>query len=294
MSQHAFTRRGFLRLFSLMAGMGALSGVGGLYAWQVEPYRLKVEQVPVRLPRLSDAAEGLRLVQLSDIHLGPYVSLDHVATAVQTAVALQPDLFVLTGDFVSGSAAHLKPAIDLLRLLRAPLGTYAVLGNHDHWANPGAIRRYLSEAHIRVLSNQSVRLMGKGGGLWLAGVDDVWERQDDLRATLADVPARACVLALVHEPDFVDESARAGIALQLSGHSHGGQVRLPLIGAPVLPYLGRRYPIGLQRAGNTWVYTSRGIGVIYPPIRLNCPPEITLLTLHPDGADQSPSGSTGE
>ncbi len=283
MSRHTSTRREFLRLFSLAAGMGALSGMGGLYAWQVEPYWLRVERVSVRLPRLPGAAEGLRIVQLSDIHLGPYVTLDHVATAVQMAAALQPDLFVLTGDFVSGSAAYLKPAIELLRLLRAPLGTYAVLGNHDHWTNPSAIRRHLSEAHVQVLSNRSVRLVGGDEGLWLAGVDDVWERRDDLHAALADVPAKACVLALVHEPDFADESAQAGIALQLSGHSHGGQVRLPVIGAPVLPHLGRRYPIGLQRASSTWVYTSRGIGVIYPPIRLNCPPEVTFLTLHSDG-----------
>jgi predicted MPP superfamily phosphohydrolase len=246
----------------------------------VEPYWLKVEQVSVSLPHLPEGAEGLRIVQLSDLHLGPYVSLDHVATAIQTAITLQPDLFVLTGDFVSRSAAYLKPAVDLLRMLHAPLGTYAVLGNHDHWTNPHAIQKYLIEGHVQVLSNRALRLADEGRGLWLAGVDDVWERRDDLHTALADVPAEACVLALVHEPDFVEKSAQAGITLQLSGHSHGGQVRLPLIGALVLPYLGRRYPIGLQRAGDTWVYTSRGIGVIYPPIRLNCPPEITLLTLH--------------
>ena len=280
MLQRLYTRRELLRPFSLAAGMGALSGIGGLYAWQVEPYWLKVEQVSVSLPHLPEGAERLRIVQLSDLHLGPYVSLDHVATAIQIANTFQPDLFVLTGDFVSRSATYLKPAIDLLRMLRAPLGTYAVLGNHDHWTDPYAIQRYLNEGHVQVLSNRAVHLVEGDRGLWLAGVDDVWERRDDLYAALVDVPAEACVIALVHEPDFVEKSAQAGITLQLSGHSHGGQVRLPLIGALVLPYLGRRYPIGLQRAGDTWVYTSRGIGVIYPPIRLNCPPEITLLTFH--------------
>jgi predicted MPP superfamily phosphohydrolase len=114
----------------------------------------------------------------------------------------------------------------------------------------------------------------------LDGLDDVWESKQDPRAALAGTPADECKLLLVHEPDYADEAARYPVDLQLSGHSHGGQINLPYYGPPVLPYLGQKYPAGLYQVGKLAVYTNRGIGVIAPPIRLNCPPEVTLLTLH--------------
>jgi predicted MPP superfamily phosphohydrolase len=115
--------------------------------------------------------------------------------------------------------------------------------------------------------------------LTLVGLDDVWERKHDLRAALAGVPDDECKLLLVHEPDYADEAAHYPVDLQLSGHSHGGQINLPGYGRPVLPYLGQKYPAGLYQVGLMALYTNRGIGVISPPVRFNCPPEVTLLTL---------------
>ncbi|HRI56635.1 MAG TPA: metallophosphoesterase, partial [Anaerolineae bacterium] len=140
--------------------------------------------------------------------------------------------------------------------------------------------RVLAEAGVTLLLNQAVRLE-TDAPLWLAGLDDVWERKHDMAAALAGAPDDECKLLLVHEPDYADEAARYPVDLQLSGHSHGGQINLPGYGRPVLPYLGRKYPAGLYQVGPLALYTNRGIGVIAPPVRFNCPPEVTLLTLHP-------------
>jgi predicted MPP superfamily phosphohydrolase len=166
--------------------------------------------------------------------------------------------------------------------LRARHGVYAVLGNHDYWCgDPEAVTDSLKRAGVQVLVNRSARLSTRGVEWSLAGVDDVWGGKPDLDKALQDLPPNSFHLLLCHAPDFADKAAERGVPLQLSGHSHGGQVRVPGVGALVLPKYGRRYASGLQRlaAGTTQVYTNVGLGVIFPPLRVNCPPEITLLTL---------------
>jgi hypothetical protein len=153
-----------------------------------------------------------------------------------------------------------------------------VLGNHDHWEGAALAARVLAEAGVTLLVNQALRL-DVDAPLWLVGLDDVWERKHDLSAALAGTPDDECKLLLVHEPDYADRAASFPVDLQLSGHSHGGQINLPRYGRPVLPYLGQKYPAGLYRVGQMSLYTNRGIGVISPPVRFNCPPEVTLLTL---------------
>jgi predicted MPP superfamily phosphohydrolase len=163
---------------------------------------------------------------------------------------------------------------------------YAVPGNHDYWTDIDQVAAELGAAGLTLLRNESRRLEAADGAdaaLWLVGLDDVMERHHDLEAALAGVPVDEPVLLLVHEPDFADEAARAPhhLVLQLSGHSHGGQVNLPILGRPVLPWLGRKYPAGLRSVTGSGlqVYTNRGIGLIAPPLRFNCRPEVTLLTL---------------
>jgi predicted MPP superfamily phosphohydrolase len=229
------------------------------------------------------ALAGLKVGHLSDLHWGPYAGRDEVRTAVETTNSLAPDLIVVTGDFVLHSAEYAVPCARELSALRAPLGVYTVPGNHDYWTDIGTVLKELTSAGLVVLRNSSFRIMSHGASLWIVGIDDVWEQHDDLEAGLDGVPTDEPVLLMVHEPDFADQAARAPhrIFLQLSGHSHGGQVRLPLLGRPILPWLGRRYPAGLQDVPNSalQVYTSRGIGVIEPPVRVNCRPEVALLTL---------------
>lgn len=275
------TRRAFLRR-TLVAGLGlGLAGAGcGAYARLLEPRWFDVEQVSLLLPRLPRSLDGFTVAHLSDLHVGPYLGPEELAHAIEMVQGLSPQLVVISGDFVSRGDEWMRE--ELLRPLAdldAPAGVFAVLGNHDHWTDPIWVAATAQRMGITVLSNSARNLSDAGNGLWLVGLDDIWIGAGDLDRGLAGVPDSSCRLLIVHEPDFADKSSRRSIDLQLSGHSHGGQVRLPLIGAPLLPLWARKYPIGLQRVQDTWVYTNRGLGVVDPPVRLNCRPEITLLTL---------------
>jgi len=273
------TRRKFLRL-AAAAGveLGAFV-LGGIYA-AVEPRWLAVERVTIRLANLPDALRGLTIAQISDLHYGLFSNASNTAQAVSAVLALNPDLIVVTGDYVLVSANHAGPCAAELARLRAPLGVFTILGNHDHWTDAAVVSRALMEAGLPLLRNEGRLIEANGGAFWLAGVDDVWERHADLDAAMKGAPQDVIKILLAHEPDYADEVATDGrVSLQLSGHSHGGQVRLPFLGAPVLPYLAHKYPYGLRRVGTMWLYTNRGIGVIAPPIRFNCRPEATLITL---------------
>lgn len=155
----------------------------------------------------------------------------------------------------------------------------AVLGNHDCWNDAGIVAGSLKDRGITVLRNQAVAIERGRERIWIAGTGDAIVEDVDLPGALKPVPAGECTVLLAHEPDFADHAAGYDIDLQLSGHSHGGQVRLPGIGALILPELAKKYPEGLNRIRNLQLYTNRGLGVISPPVRLNCPPEITFLSL---------------
>ena len=280
------SRRQFLKTAISAAGALAVMGIG-FDALSAEPHHAVVENVQVRLPNLSDAFRGFRIAQLSDIHFGPYIGDRVVQNAVDVISSLQPDLVVLTGDFVSHplymghgieGAWNAAPCGEILRQLSSTR-MLAVLGNHDHWNDAGIVTNALRRNHIEVLRNQSTAIERKGERLWIAGVDDVLARTNDLGKTLRGLPASEPIVLLAHEPDYADHAANFPVHLQLSGHSHGGQVRIPGIGAPILPAMGTKYPMGLAQVGKLQVYTNRGLGVITPPVRFNCPPEITLITL---------------
>jgi predicted MPP superfamily phosphohydrolase len=163
--------------------------------------------------------------------------------------------------------------------MTAPQGLWAVLGNHDDLTDPKHVTRALQAENIQVLANQSQAIERNGARFWLAGVDDVLSGTADLSKTLRRVPAGEPVILLAHEPDFADEAARFPIDLQLSGHSHGGQVRIPLLPPLYLPPMARKYVLGTYHVGPLTLYTTAGLGTVGVPMRLNCPPEITLLTL---------------
>ncbi|MGH9600920.1 MAG: metallophosphoesterase [Terriglobales bacterium] len=267
----------------------ALGAAAAGYGFLIEPRRIVIERIEMRLRRLPGEFDGFRIAQISDIHYGPFMSSDFVRKAVEEINQLRPDLVALTGDFISrplgknngreGAEMHAPPCADALHGLRPAYGSYAVLGNHDHWNHPGIVKDSLETTGFPVLVNQAVALEKDNARLWLLGVDDVMENKADLEKALKRVAASEATLLLAHEPDFADHAAKFPIDLQLSGHSHGGQVRIPWLGAPVLPLLGKKYPMGRYRVGNLQLYTNRGFGVINPPVRFNCPPEITLVTL---------------
>lgn len=275
------SRREFLKTsLGVTLGMTAL-GAGGLaYARTVEPGWIDITQLRLRLPRLSPAFHGYRLVQISDIHMDYWMTRERLAGVVRLVNDQRPDLVAITGDFVThGYRRRAENLEGPLRSLRARDGAVAVLGNHDHWSSPAFVRSVISNSGIVNVSNR-IRTVQRGRDvLHVAGVDDHWEGQDRLDLVLDHLPPEGAAILLAHEPDFADISAAARrFDLQISGHSHGGQVRLPLLGAPILPPYGRKYPLGLYRVTGMLLYTNRGVGMLRPHIRLNCRPEITVYT----------------
>ncbi len=278
--------------------MGAAAAGGavvtGADATIFEPNEPEVVRVKIAMPRLPDAFDGMTIVQLSDFHYNDICAIP-IRKAVAVTQKLQPHLVVLTGDFVTVSmwsnfargkqqaARSADPCAKVLRELHPPLGMVAVLGNHDVDSDHRWITEIIESNGIPVLRNRSIPIENGRERIWLAGIDDALEGKPDLNLTLRSVPPNEPVILLAHEPDYADEAMRHPIDLQLSGHSHGGQIWLPGIGAPWLPPLGRQYPRGLRKVGNMMLYTNIGLGTIRMPVRLNCPPEITLLTLSKEG-----------
>lgn len=277
-------RRGFLKATAGLTVLGVAGAVGGVgsyeYGVQLAAKWLTVERVEIPLKNLKPALEGLKIVQLSDLHLYPYTQLDLIQQAIQTTNALNPDVVVLTGDYVLSTAEAIFDLAPTLSSLNARYGVFSILGNHDLWTNADVIRAGFAANGLPVLHNEGIDLDIGGELLYLAGVDDGWSGQPDLKTALNKHRGEIPVILLAHEPDLADQFAGDGrVSLQLSGHSHGGQVRVPGLGALVLPHLGQKYDQGLNRVNDMWVYTNRGLGVIPPPVRLNCRPEITEITL---------------
>jgi hypothetical protein len=262
------------------APMGVAWGTAGLigltYATMIEPRIPVLEKVTLHLPHLPPGLDGLRIGQLTDMHLGYLHCYENTRWAAWQIMREQPDLIAITGDFVSFHSAIAKLP-EVLHMLRAPLGVYAITGNHDHWEGVEEIREQVEALGIPLLMNANLPLSWRGATFWLAGIDDMWYGVPDLHATLAGIPDDAFTIMLAHEPDFADVIARRNVQLQLSGHTHGGHIDMPLLGAPCLPHHGLQYVKGLQQVGPMQLYVSRGLGGF--PLRFNCPPEVTLITL---------------
>ena len=277
--RQVITRRSFLKLTGAItfAALGALTTYSLLSNEADSPV---VERVQIPIPNLPAALEGFRIAQISDIHLYPFTTIELVDLAVQMANRLEPDLTVLTGDYVWH---HTEPIFDLvpsLAQLNAKHGVYAILGNHDLWTDVKVVTQAFERERLPLLVNQGMAISVGKETLYLAGLDDGWSGKPDLAAALADWSQDDITVLLMHEPDLAPRyAADKRIHLQLSGHSHGGQVRLPFYGALVLPYLSWKYPMGLYNIDGMWLYTNRGLGTTNVPVRVNCAPEITELTL---------------
>ena len=254
------------------------STTGGLYAAWLEPQWIAAESVELKLRRLPPALDGFRIVQLTDLHFDTTPE-DTLVSAVEAANRLDADVVVLTGDYVTSSLAGFDRCAREVGRLRAKQGVIGVLGNHDWWSGEDVVTDALAAQGVSILINQPAPIERDGARLWIVGVDSLWEQHADIERALHGVPAGEAKVLLVHEPDFADVARQYPIDVQLSGHTHGGQVRLPFVGPLRLPRHGRKYPIGLRRAGALQVYTSRGVGMAPPAVRFNCRPEVTLFTL---------------
>lgn len=261
--------------------LAALGGALGVSYGLIEARWLGVNRVTLTVPNLPAAFRGKRVAFLADLHHGPYVPLSYVRHAVDMTNALNPDLIALGGDYPYLSTEYVAPCIHELGRLRAPLGVYAVLGNHDHYSGRQPyVSTALLEAGIPELTNRGLWIEADGARVWLCGVGDYWRDTQDLPAALNGTRMGDAVILLSHNPDYVEEIEDARVGLVLAGHTHGGQVNLPGIGAPVVPSLyGQKYAHGLVQGPVTQVFVTRGVGTIRPPVRFCCKPEIVLATL---------------
>ena len=274
--------------------MRFLLGAGGLvaapfalraYARNVEPRILVTEHVAVQSSRIPAALDGVRIGLLSDFHLGNGVDEARIEQSVAQLNALKPDIALLGGDYVHRWGLGAKAA-HALRDLYAPLGVFAVLGNHDYWNNPRQLSQTMSAEFaqakfpFKLMRNESYQLNINNTALHIVGVDNVTVNRHDFAKAVQGVPKNEAAVLLVHEPDIADEAAAAHpFALQVSGHSHGGQVRIPFVHPWWTPTFARKYIAGLFIVNEMQLYVTRGIGMSWMPMRFLCPPEVTLMTL---------------
>ncbi len=245
--------------------------------------RLVVERLDVPLDGLAPPFDGYRIAFLTDLHLSATVPAWYLARAVDAALALRPDLVLLGGDYLSHSVRHAPRLGDVLRPLAAPDGVFGVLGNHDHYVGAAYVREALRQAGVTELRNASVVLHRGAASLAVGGVGELRWDAIDFDAVFAGIGAQVPRVAVSHDPDvFAYWPADRRLDLMLSGHTHGGQAHLPLLGPPYVPsQFGYRYLAGTVREGRRRLYVSRGVGAITAPFRWRCPPEVTLVVLHP-------------
>jgi predicted MPP superfamily phosphohydrolase len=285
-SDDRFSRRDFLKLagYSLLVGSFTLFG-GVEYSTKIEPAWLDVNRLSLRLPRLDPAFAGFRLVQISDIHMGGWMNRERLDRVVEAILAESPDLVVITGDYLLGHGwdeareQALEDVAEALKPLIESSAVLTVMGNHDHWTDVQKIRSRLSQAEVADISNSVYSLRRGDNSFHICGVDDVYEGLDRMEDVLSQLPENGAAILLCHEPDFADTSAATDrFDLQISGHSHGGQVVLPFMGPINTPRHAHKYPLGMYQVGNMMQYTNRGVGMARIAIRFNCRPEITVFT----------------
>ncbi len=242
-----------------------------------EANSLSLERVEIFLKRLPQKLDGLKIIHLSDTHHSPLTSLEHIKRTVKIANRLKPDIFLLTGDYVSHEREYIAPVAAELGKLKAKYGVYACLGNHDHWTDADLVTHLFRGEGINVLVNEGLRFEARGSSFWLAGVDDYMVGKTDVPAALRGSFPDEMKILLAHNPIIFREAARSGVDLTLSGHTHGGQIKLRDKEKRILPQ--RRLKAGLHKRRNAQVYITRGIGTVVVPMRYQCPPEISLLEL---------------
>ncbi len=272
----------------LQLGTGSVAAAilgSAINAVAIEPRWLDVTSPAVQIADLPTCWEGTRIAHLTDLHIGRLVSLDYIGRVVDVANAACPDIVVLTGDLVTNATGLSDDIWPVLAGLNARDGKYAVLGNHDHWSNGPLIIRGLSEAGFTILTNASRLLTRNGEPLCIAGVDDLLAGRPNIALALTDVErtrehARTPRIVLCHNPDYAEMLPPVPhVDLMLSGHTHGGQIKLPAGPRPKLPIRHAKYAAGLVRGPRCQVYVSVGLGMVGVPVRFNCRPELALITL---------------
>ncbi len=257
-----------------------------IWAFVIEPSRLILRETRIDLPAWPAGFKGLRIAVISDLHAGaPYIKLDKIHRVVEMTNAARPDLILLPGDFViqdviGGSFMEPEIMASALSGFRARFGTFATLGNHDWWYNGSRVKKALESAGITVLENDAAKIESDGALIWVVGIGDKWEGKPNIGSALARVDGGAPIIAFTHNPDIFP-SIPAKVTLTVSGHTHGGQVALPILGRLIVPSeFGERYAIGHIVEGPKHLFVTSGIGTSILPVRFRVPPEISLLTIN--------------
>lgn len=242
-----------------------------------EANTLTLERIEITLDRLPKKLDGLKCVHLSDIHHSPLTDIKHIERAVKFANRLKPDIVLLTGDYVSHESDYIAPVAETLAKLRSPMGTFACLGNHDHWTDAAMVTELFRGEGITMLVNEGLRIGSNGASFWLAGVDDHMVGQTDVVAALKGSFPDEVKILLAHNPVIFRQAAKKRVDLTLSGHTHGGQIKLRDNEKRIIRR--RKLSSGLHERDSSQIYITRGIGTVVLPVRYQCPPEISLLTL---------------
>ncbi len=274
------TRR---RLLKIIAGSVTAAGLGGsLYSYFIEPYWLAVERHRLKFEKKRNPPSGLRILHLTDLHRSDIVPESYLRECIARANALKPDIVLLTGDYITWETKWAQSVGEILGPLKAGLGVFASLGNHDggDWAGFSAetVTRHLERAGVRVLVNESVRLSHGSVPFAIVGLGDLWAGNFDSKAAFNGAKPEEFTIALSHNPDTISSLRDTCADLILSGHTHGGQVCVPLFGPPILPVDNRTYSSGIYREGRQTAYVNRGVGLLRR-VRFNCRPEIALIEI---------------
>jgi len=272
------TRRQFLS--GLVSAPLIAVSAASVYSRLIEPYAYWVSETDIFIRNLPARFEGFRIAQLTDIHHSRILGINEVRRVVGLAQQTKPDMFVLTGDYSTSYRRYIEPCAEALSGLNAPEGVWAVLGNHDHYTDPELTTRALERHHIAVLNNAHTTLQRGPDSLQLSGIDDwTWNAVDWVRA-FSGLKANTPTILLSHQPIVLDLEQTHRVALILSGHTHGGQLNFPWLGAPArFATKDLKYARGLFRSGDTQLYVSSGTGVIGLPLRFGVRPEIAVLRL---------------
>jgi len=253
---------------------------------------IEVSEHRIPIANLPHSFSGLRIVHITDIHHGLYLPLQAVLDAVELSNRLQPDIVALTGDFITYSRAYIDPVAEVLGRVKARYGVFATLGNHDFRVGAEPVTRALRRVGVDVLRNHNAVIRRGSDSLYVCGIEDLGYKPDLTRA-MRGVPEGAPALLLSHHPGIIRKAARAGVSLVLSGHTHGGQLKLPVLGSIYGKSLERtRFKSGWDTLGNTQIYVSRGIGTVVLPVRYRCPAEIPVFHLFPANPSHARSRSS--
>jgi len=293
MIKNKISRREFLQL-AAVTPLVAVSAASA-YARLIEPSYYRLSQIDIFIRDLPQNFEGFRIAHITDVHHSRILGIEEVQCVVKLTQQLKPDLIALTGDYTTSYRRYIEPCAEALGMLQAPYGVWAVLGNHDHYTDPELTRWALERHHITVLNNANTTILRRGDTLQFSGIDDwSWAGTDWVRA-LKGLDLRRPTVLLSHQPGVFDFAESKDVSLILSGHTHGGQIEVPLLGPPArFVTKDLKYARGLFKRGNTQLYVSTGTGVIGLPVRFGVRPEIAVLCLRRERNDREGANAEGE